>query len=107
MQLRCIGNITNDLFLYEYPPPFCGCDPNCNVVKYQIRDSEKSELYLSILLAALEKISIEYSLTFSLIGFRYDAPISLSIVTLIINFPQVIYYRSLMYGFTDFLSNYL
>ncbi|XP_076681114.1 pickpocket protein 19 [Andrena cerasifolii] len=78
MQLRCIGNITSDLFLYEYPPPFCGCDPNCNVVKYQMRDSEKSELYYT--------------------------PISLSIVSLIINFPQVIYYRSLMYGFTDFLT---
>ncbi|OAD60203.1 hypothetical protein WN48_06132, partial [Eufriesea mexicana] len=77
-QLRCIGGIAKKLFLYEYPPSFCNCVPKCNVVSYQIRDKEKSELS--------------------------DIPISSSVITLIVELPQIIYYRALLYGFNDFLS---
>lgn len=44
-QLHCIGRITKELFLYEYPPSFCTCIPKCDVVSYQIRDNDASELY--------------------------------------------------------------
>lgn len=44
-QLRCIGNITKELFLYEYPF-LCKCIPNCNVVSYQIKNIEESNMYL-------------------------------------------------------------
>ncbi|CAK9823349.1 Pickpocket protein 19 [Anthophora retusa] len=78
-QLRCIGRIIKHLFLYEYPPSFCNCVPKCNVVSYQIRDTESAEFF--------------------------DTPLSLSVVNLIVEFPQVIYHRTLLYGFTDFLTS--
>ncbi|XP_076231108.1 pickpocket protein 19 [Calliopsis andreniformis] len=76
-QLRCIGSITKNLFLDANPPPSCGCLPNCDVVKYQIRIHETTPLY--------------------------DVPTRTSYGQLLIEFPQVIYYRSLLYGFTEFL----
>ncbi|KOC70359.1 Sodium channel protein Nach [Habropoda laboriosa] len=78
-QLRCIGRITNLLFLYEYPPPVCNCVPKCNVVTYQVGITENAEFY--------------------------DTPVNLSVMNLIVEFPQVIYYRTMLYGFTDFLTS--
>ncbi|XP_043263887.1 uncharacterized protein LOC122404069 [Colletes gigas] len=77
-QLRCIGEITKDLFMFEYPPSFCNCVPNCDVVEYQITDGEINDLN--------------------------DMPTNSSFINLIVEFPQIIYYRSLMFGFTDFLT---
>ncbi|XP_029041308.1 pickpocket protein 19-like [Osmia bicornis bicornis] len=77
-QLRCIGGITRHLFLYKYPPLSCDCLPKCNIGFYLIRSTEISELS--------------------------DTPTNLSIITLIIEFPQVIYNRLMFYGFSDFLT---
>ncbi|XP_068985210.1 pickpocket protein 19-like [Bombus flavifrons] len=77
-QLRCIGKATQSLFLFQYPPRSCECVPNCSVFAYQIRDSEDTELN--------------------------DTPINMSVMTLIVELPQIIYHRALLYGFHDFLT---
>ncbi|XP_053997452.1 pickpocket protein 19-like isoform X1 [Hylaeus anthracinus] len=77
-QLRCIGKITKDLFLFEHTPYFCDCDPNCDLVTYQISEKDVNELN--------------------------QVPTNSSFVNLIVELPQIVYHRSLMFGFTDFLT---
>ncbi|XP_071871612.1 pickpocket protein 19 [Bombus fervidus] len=77
-QLRCIGKAKQSLFLFQYPPRSCECVPTCNIFTYQIRDSESTELD--------------------------DTPINMSVMTLIVELPQIIYHRALLYGFNDFLT---
>ena len=36
--------------------------------------------------------------------FRTDTPINMSVMTLIVELPQIIYHRALLYGFNDFLT---
>ncbi|KZC07762.1 Sodium channel protein Nach [Dufourea novaeangliae] len=78
-QLRCIGNITKDLFLSDNPPPFCNCLPNCNLIRYQMADSGGTS--------------------------TLNVPTSSTSISLIIDFPKIVYYRSLLYGFTGFLTS--
>ncbi|XP_043523868.1 pickpocket protein 28-like [Frieseomelitta varia] len=79
MQLRCIGKVTKSLFLSETPPPSCQCVPKCDNISYQIKSSANAEIN--------------------------QIPTNSSHMTLIVQLPQIIYYRSLLYGFTDFLTS--
>ncbi|XP_031367621.1 pickpocket protein 19-like [Apis dorsata] len=77
-QLRCIGNIRKKLFLYEYPF-FCKCISNCDIVSYQIKNIEDTNI---------EQMEIKTNA-----------------IIMITELPQIIYYRSLLYGFTDLLTS--
>ncbi|XP_078039740.1 pickpocket protein 19 [Augochlora pura] len=77
-QLRCIASIKEKLFLFTSPPKYCKCIPSCDNYEYSITDTKISEI---------------------------GVPSSSSTLTLITYFPSQVFYRTLLYGFTDFLSS--
>ncbi|XP_076294152.1 acid-sensing ion channel 1 [Lasioglossum baleicum] len=77
-QLRCIADIKDKLFLFSGTPEYCNCIPLCNRILYFVTDPKTSEL---------------------------DVPTTQSVISVIMDFPTIILDRSIIYGFSDFLSS--
>ncbi|XP_076644523.1 acid-sensing ion channel 1 isoform X2 [Halictus rubicundus] len=77
-QLRCIGDIVDKLFLWSSVPEYCNCIPQCNRITYLLTDTKPSEL---------------------------NVPTTQSSITVVIDFPTIFLVRSILYGFSDFLSS--
>ncbi|XP_033329496.2 uncharacterized protein LOC117222100 isoform X2 [Megalopta genalis] len=81
-QLRCIGSIKEKLFLFSSPPTYCKCIPSCDSYEYSIADTKISQIDTGVTISGVS-----------------------SSIVMEVHFPTQIFHRSLLYGFSDFLSS--